>query len=540
MADGRWTDAATGFQGALELHEHPDAQFGLGIALWWTGETERALRAWKRAFTLFRRLGQGPAAVMAAFYLCLAYQMTYGNSTAARGWLARAERVAADSGGEDTEAWVAVARAHLAIDAGQPAEAEGWARSAHATASARRDVDLEVCAASELGAALIERGRDQEGGALLDEAMAGALGGEVRDPDAVVLVSCRAITAASRAGDVRRVTEWVSAADDFHRRYGSPHLWATCRAQYGAVLVATGRWSEAERELGEALRLAHRAEANVRAEIVATLAELRLAQGRADDAAHLLFGYGGHPPTVLPRALLLLVEGRPRAAASIVRRRLRGLEPGSIGAVRLQELLVSVEVRSGRLDDAAELAEALATTAVATDSAAVEARAARATGSIALARGEHRAASERLEVAVEGFERAGLALEAARSRLLLAKAAAAWDPESAVVEAQAAATALDALGAVRDRDEAAAFLRSLGVRMTRSPASVQGILTRRELEVLALVGEGLSNRQIGDRLFITPKTAEHHVASILAKTGLSRRSEVAAYAARHAGAPLME
>jgi DNA-binding CsgD family transcriptional regulator len=109
----------------------------------------------------------------------------------------------------------------------------------------------------------------------------------------------------------------------------------------------------------------------------------------------------------------------------------------------------------------------------------------------------------------------------------------ATDLESAVVEAQAAATALDALGAVRDRDEAAAFLRSMGVRTTRRPEAVQGILTRRESEVLALVGEGLSNRQIGDRLFITPKTAEHHVASILAKTGLSRRSELAVYAIRH-------
>jgi DNA-binding NarL/FixJ family response regulator len=115
----------------------------------------------------------------------------------------------------------------------------------------------------------------------------------------------------------------------------------------------------------------------------------------------------------------------------------------------------------------------------------------------------------------------------------LADALAPDDPESAIVEAQAALAKFDALGAARDGDAASALLRSLGIRPTRNVAPIAGILTRRELEVLALIGEGLSNRQIADRLYITPKTAEHHVASILAKTGLSRRSEAAAFAARN-------
>jgi DNA-binding CsgD family transcriptional regulator len=57
-------------------------------------------------------------------------------------------------------------------------------------------------------------------------------------------------------------------------------------------------------------------------------------------------------------------------------------------------------------------------------------------------------------------------------------------------------------------------------------------LTRREAEVLALVAEGRTNRQIGQLLFITPKTASVHVSRILAKLGVAGRGEAAAIAHR--------
>jgi DNA-binding CsgD family transcriptional regulator len=64
-----------------------------------------------------------------------------------------------------------------------------------------------------------------------------------------------------------------------------------------------------------------------------------------------------------------------------------------------------------------------------------------------------------------------------------------------------------------------------------SPAASLG-LTRREIEVLALVAEGRTNRQIGQELFITPKTAGVHVSRILAKLGVAGRGEAAAVAHR--------
>jgi DNA-binding NarL/FixJ family response regulator len=59
-------------------------------------------------------------------------------------------------------------------------------------------------------------------------------------------------------------------------------------------------------------------------------------------------------------------------------------------------------------------------------------------------------------------------------------------------------------------------------------------LTGQERRVLALIGEGLTNRQIAERMFLAEKTAKNYVSSLLAKLGMHRRTEAAAFAARHA------
>ena len=55
-------------------------------------------------------------------------------------------------------------------------------------------------------------------------------------------------------------------------------------------------------------------------------------------------------------------------------------------------------------------------------------------------------------------------------------------------------------------------------------------LTARELEVLTLIAAGLRNRDIAERLFVTPKTVSHHVSAILAKLGAHTRGEAVANA----------
>ena len=78
-------------------------------------------------------------------------------------------------------------------------------------------------------------------------------------------------------------------------------------------------------------------------------------------------------------------------------------------------------------------------------------------------------------------------------------------------------------------DPAAARILAKGIR-TRSAAPVVDPLTERELEVLALVGRGRSNKEIATELGITERTARTHVSNILGKLGLASRTQAALYA----------
>ena len=78
-------------------------------------------------------------------------------------------------------------------------------------------------------------------------------------------------------------------------------------------------------------------------------------------------------------------------------------------------------------------------------------------------------------------------------------------------------------------------MRRLGVTVPRGPRAATRTnpagLTARQLEVLALVVDGLTNAEIAERLVISPRTAEHHVAAVLSKLGADDRRDAARRAA---------
>ena len=130
------------------------------------------------------------------------------------------------------------------------------------------------------------------------------------------------------------------------------------------------------------------------------------------------------------------------------------------------------------------------------------------------------------------FEQLGMPFEAAVARLEWARVLAASDRAIAVEDARLAASAFEQLapGLTPTRRRRCCGSWALG---SRPGPRVAGDLTRREQEVLGLLSHGLSNAEIGGRLFISPKTVEHHVGRILSKLGLRNRAEAAAWALRN-------
>ncbi len=125
--------------------------------------------------------------------------------------------------------------------------------------------------------------------------------------------------------------------------------------------------------------------------------------------------------------------------------------------------------------------------------------------------------------------------ESARARWRLAEALAEKGlRERAEHEWKLAMATVERLGAVPLLTALADLARRarLGPRPSTYPPGVLAALTRREQEVLELLAEGCSNREIAAKLYIAPKTASVHVSNILAKLGASSRTEAAAIAYR--------
>jgi hypothetical protein len=180
-----------------------------------------------------------------ALTLCVHYRANVGNTAASAGWLAQAARLINEFGLEDLRGWLLLIQAYE-VD---PVGSEGLARQAKEFASRSRDLDLELCALSQVGSALVSQGRVKEGLPLLDEAMAGSLGGEGGTLGTIVFTSCNMIGSCARCADFERAVARIRAADRFTRGYGCLFLFVYCRALYGGVLIASGAWVQAEEEL---------------------------------------------------------------------------------------------------------------------------------------------------------------------------------------------------------------------------------------------------------------------------------------------------
>ena len=525
---GDRASARAAFEQAVDEGAGAAAIEGLARAHYLNLEFADATRRWEEAYAAYRGEGDDLGAARVARTLAPVYGAIHGDWAVCRGWLSRAETLAIAGDHQGERGWVALNRGLFEPDR---ARKDALFREALDAARDLGDRDLEFHALAYLGASLVHGDRTEEGMAMLDESLAAVVGGEVDDFFVLESIFCQLFSACEHARDVVRADQWIRVGEAVAKRRNLPAVSAFCHTHYGGVLTAAGRWAEADAALTEAVQMwnvGHRF--GLRGGALSRLADLRVRQGRIEEAAQLLEGLPAEDPEVArPLAAVHLARGEVALAREVIDRSLAA-DGGSALAVPLLSLLVDVHLAAGDRDAAATVADELGACAQGRPDPHVVAVAAFARGRVCLAAGSADATAC-LREALAGFTRAELPMELARVRLALAAAVAEAQPDIALAEARSALEIFERLQAARDADAAAALLRSLGARVP-APRPGGDVLTRREAEVLELLGLGLSNPEISKRLFISRKTVEHHVSNILAKLGLRSRAQAAAYATR--------
>ena len=533
LSRGAWNDARGHFEAALDEHETATALEGLGWVGWWTADQELTMRTRERAYRAYRAEGDPGGAARVAAWLAADYREYLGDPATGHGWFERAGRLLDDLPEGADHAWVALHRGSFALDEGLPAEAERLARFAHEIGRRESSADLEAVGLAQEGIALVAQGRLEEGMRRLDESSAMALSDDLEQPVSIAWALCYLISACDGVGDFARAERWCDAMREFGERWGSRQVLGVCRTSYGRVLATSGDWRGAENELMGAIGDIEAARPAMTGLTLARLAELRSRQGRTDEARELLERAGPHGMAVLGKGELALHEGDAASAADAADRVLRRMpDAGVLDRLPAIELLVRARAAQGDHAGAEEARQELLTGARELGTPYLVGRAHLVAAEVALARGDADEARRRAEDGTDCFAAAAAPYEAALARVMLADALARLGrADQAAAEATAARDVFASLGAVREVARADALLEPPAAGSGNGGAGL-GDLTPRELEVLRLVAQGLSDASIAERLVVSPHTVHRHMANVRAKLRLPSRAAAVAYAAR--------
>ncbi len=263
------------FQRAAEERASGEVLEGLAKSLHLALDYPGAMEAYERAYAAYHREGDLLGAARAARTVGWFRGSIYGDWVVYSGWIGRARSLLETAGEASNEhGWILVAEAQRGSEL---QEQKRLYLSAIDKARSCGDSDLECEALASLGIMLVFSGFP-DGLVHLDEALTTVCAGEVEDLSVIESVLCGLFYACERTNDVVRAEQWLRAVDDLTRRRKLAAVGGYCRAYYGGILTAAGRWLEAEAELTAALRTFPAYCVQVRGNVLCRLGEVALAQ----------------------------------------------------------------------------------------------------------------------------------------------------------------------------------------------------------------------------------------------------------------------
>ena len=539
LRGGDWERARVAFDASLANGESPEALEGLGWVGHMLGEDRLTFEAREGAYRLYVERGDRSSAARIASYLAVDHLMFRGEPAVANGWLQRAHSLIDDLEPSVDHGWLAIHEGHIAVSLEEDtAKARQLAARAVELGRMFGTPELEMLGLGLEGRALVSDGELADGMGRLDEATTVALAGEARLLYCVAWACCYLISACERVRDFDRAAQWCERVGEFCEQHDI-FLLNICRAHYASVLSWQGRWDEAENQLTAAVGGLQTYRPPMVGDAIARLGELRRRQGRSAEAEELFARSESHTISLIGRAAIALDTDRPAEAAELADRYLRRFaDEGRVERSVGLEMAIRARIRLGEQDAAVAALNELREIEARARTRPLLASLRSAEGLLFEAQGEHDQARRSFEDALDLLAACNAPFDAGRVRLDLAVTLDALSrPDQAQRELEAAVEEFRQIGAEGERIRAEALLERFRAPSPENQAEAisgpLGVLSRRELEVLELIAQGLTNRDIAGRLVLSEHTANRHVANILRKLGLSSRAAAATLAGRH-------
>ncbi|BBY63104.1 LuxR family transcriptional regulator [Mycolicibacterium helvum] len=514
---GDWRTAYDHFTAAQSTKElTTDDLSCYGMAAWRLGHGRHSMQLSEQAFNRLSAANDTRAAAMKAVEVALQW-FNGGDLTITRVWINRARRLHDKQPDDQVLAYLLYLDSLVAIDEGRNDVAAALVEQLHEVTTRLNDPGFTALFSTASGVTMLPFARTTEAFAQLDEAMMPVLADQV-PVDWAGDIYCAVIYECHRLADLNRMKTWFDAMEVWRKGPQVSASWygTTCEVHKMDLHSATKDYHQVEQRLLDAIAALGDFPGTT-GKGYYELGEIRRRKGDIDGARAAFATARDHNKDPQPgEALLRCQLGEDAAAATDLRLRIDA-ENDDINRTRLLPAAVEIALARNKVDEADQYCTELETGAEKFDSPGFRAWARHARGAVLVKQGREADALPVLQDALKRYRNTQCRYEMAQVYEWMALARQGTG---------------DKAGAVTDAANAQAIFQQLGAVPSQAAPTeaAPGGLTKRELEVLAGIAAGASNRDVAKQLFISEKTVGRHLANIYVKLGVSSRTAAAAWA----------